>query len=222
MFYFRGHIPAKTYPMKLLKELLFVLLISTFAFSCSENASEAIDKEETEDEIIEYSTTAPYFPIDFETGGFGASWTWTVFENDDDPAVEFVENPDKTGINTSATVAKITARRNGAPYVGCETKHGTDIGGFTFDENNKTVKMMVYKSVKSDVGIKFAEFNGEAQPEIKVANTKINEWEELTFDLSGSIGKGATKVVDQIIVFPDFRNRSSESIVYFDNITFGK
>jgi hypothetical protein len=148
--------------MKLLKELLFALLISTFAFSCSENDSEAIDKEE--DETIEYSTTAPYYPIDFEIDGFGATWTWTVFENDDDPAVEFVENPDKTGINTSATVAKITARRNGAPYVGCETKHGTDIGGFTFDENNKTVKIMVYKSVKSDVGIKFAEFNGEAQP----------------------------------------------------------
>jgi len=208
--------------MKLLKKSLFALLISTLAFSCSESDSTSIDKEEIDEEVIEYSTTAPYYPIDFETDGFGASWTWTVFENDDGPAVEFVENPDKTGINTSAMVAKITARRNGAPYAGCESKHGTDIGGFTFDENNKTVKIMVYKSVKSDVGIKFAEFNGEAQPEIKVANTKINEWEELTFDLSGSIGKGITEVVDQIIVFPDFRNRSSESIVYFDNITFGK
>ena len=208
--------------MKLLKKSLFALLISTLAFSCSESDSTSIDKEEIDEEVIEYSTTAPYYPIDFETDGFGASWTWTVFENDDGPAVEFVENPDKTGINTSAMVAKITARRNGAPHAGCESKHGTDIGGFTFDENNKTVKIMVYKSVKSDVGIKFAEFNGEAQPEIKVANTKINEWEELTFDLSGSIGKGITEVVDQIIVFPDFRNRSSESIVYFDNITFGK
>ena len=207
--------------MKLLKKSFFALLISTLAFSCSESDSTSIDKEEIDEEVIEYSTVPPYYPIDFETDGVGASWTWTVFENDDGPALEFVENPDKTGINTSAMVAKITARRNGAPYAGCESKHGTDIGGFRFDENNKTVKIMVYKSVKSDVGLKFAEYNGEAQPEIKVANTKINEWEELTFDLSGSIGKGATKVVDQIIVFPDFRNRSSESIVYFDNITFG-
>jgi hypothetical protein len=142
--------------MKLLKKSLFALLISTLAFSCSESDSTSIDKEEIDEEVIEYSTTAPYFPIDFEADGFGASWTWTVFENDDDPAVEFVENPDKTGINTSATVAKITARRNGADHAGCETKHGTDIGGFTFDENNKTVKIMVYKSVKSDVGLKFA------------------------------------------------------------------
>jgi hypothetical protein len=25
---------------------------------------------------------------------------------------------------------------------------------------------------------------------VKIKNTKINEWEELTFDMSGSIGKG--------------------------------
>ena len=132
-----------------------------------------------------------------------------------------MENPYKSGINTSTMVAKITARKNGAPFVGCETKHGADIGEFTFDATNKTVKIMVYKTVISDVGLKFAEVSGEAQPEVKVANTKINEWEELTFDLSGSIGKGITGVVDQIIVFPDFKNRSSENIIYFDNITFG-
>jgi hypothetical protein len=36
---------------------------------------------------------------------------------------------------------------------------------------------------------KFAESNGEAQPEVKVKNTKINSG-RLTFDMSGSIGKG--------------------------------
>jgi hypothetical protein len=40
---------------------------------------------------------------------------------------------------------------------------------------------MVYKTVISDVAIKFAIANGGAQPEIKVIQ-KINEWEELTFD----------------------------------------
>ena len=80
--------------------------------------------------------------------------------------------------------------------------HG-DIGSFTFSAANATVRIMVYKTVISDVGLKFVENNGEAQPEVKVANTKINEWEELTFDLSGSIGKGATGIIDQIVVFPD-------------------
>jgi hypothetical protein len=159
--------------------------------------------------------------IDFETTGFGASWTWAVFENDSNPPLEFVANPDASGENTSATVAKITALQSGQPWVGCETKHG-DIGSFTFDASNATVRMMVYKSVISDVGIKFAENNGEAQPEVKVANTKINEWEELTFDLSGSIGAGITGIIDQIIVFPDFDlgGRTSDNVVYFDNIRF--
>jgi len=32
-------------------------------------------------------------PIDFETGGYGATWTWTVFENGDNPSLEIVTNP---------------------------------------------------------------------------------------------------------------------------------
>ncbi|MGY8946051.1 MAG: InlB B-repeat-containing protein [Flavobacteriales bacterium] len=160
-------------------------------------------------------------PIDFETGGYGADWTWTVFENDSNPPLEIVSNPNSSGINNSSKVAKITALKTGAPYVGCESKHGTDIGTFKFDSKNSIVKMMVYKSVISDVGLKFAEVNGEAQPEVKVANTKINEWEELTFDLSGSIGKGITGIIDQIIIFPDFNARTTDNVIYFDNITFG-
>ncbi|OIQ30315.1 MAG: hypothetical protein BM564_02800 [Bacteroidetes bacterium MedPE-SWsnd-G2] len=161
-------------------------------------------------------------PIDFEPAGFGASWTWTVFENDTDPALEIVANPDPSGDNTSSTVAKFTALVGGNPWAGCESLHGADIGGFSFDASNTTVKMMVYKTVISDVGIKFAEVNGEAQPEIKVANTLVNQWEELTFDLSGSIGTGITGINDQIIIFPDFDlgGRTQDNIIYFDNITF--
>ncbi len=157
--------------------------------------------------------------IDFEPGGKGAAYTWNVFENSDNPVLEVVANPNLSGINTSATVAKFTARVAGQPYAGVECAHG-NFGPLTFSSSNSTVKIMVFKSVISDVGLKFAESNGEAQPEVKVANTKINEWEELTFDLSGNIGKGLTKVIDQIIVFPDFKSRAQENIVYFDNITF--
>ncbi|NQV14313.1 T9SS type A sorting domain-containing protein [bacterium] len=161
-------------------------------------------------------------PIDFESAGYGADWTWTSFENDTNIPLAIVANPSATGINISATVASFTALTTGAPWAGCESQHGSDIGPFSFDETNCTVKVMVYKSVISDVGIKFAEASSDAQPEVKVANTLINEWEELTFDLSGSIGAGATGIVDQIIVFPDFDlvGRTSDNTVYFDNITF--
>ena len=166
--------------------------------------------------------TMPNGPIDFETGGYGANWTWTVFENSENPpALEIVSNPNSSGINTSSTVAKFTALSSGAAYAGCESQHGSDIGSFKFDSNNSIVKIMVYKSVISDVGLKFVESDGEAQPEFKVANTKTNEWEELTFNLSGSIGKGKTGIIDQIVIFPDFKDRSSDHIIYFDNISFG-
>lgn len=207
--------------MTFLKTNILFLSLFFASVSCSStDDTNEIDKEEQQEEVVVLSTIAPFFPINFETIGFGADWTWSVFENGSNPALEIVENPFKSGINTSSNVAKFTALVEGAAWVGCETKHGEDIGTFKFDASNSTVKIMVYKTVISDVGLKFAEANGDAQLEVKVANTKINEWEELTFDLSGSIGAGATGNIDQLIIFPDFNSRNSNNIIYFDNIKF--
>ena len=68
-------------------------------------------------------------PIDFETGGYGASWTWTVFENDNNPSLEIIANPNIGGINSSANVAMFTALQTGQPFAGCESIHGADISG---------------------------------------------------------------------------------------------
>jgi hypothetical protein len=213
--------------MNLIKKLLpFLVLIFTFSYcSDSNDTVEEQEGQEAQEEII-YSIEAPFYPIDFEAEGNGAEWSWSVFENGSNTMLEVIENPYKTGINTSETVAKFTALREGQPYAGCETKHGEDIGSFKFDETNSVVKMLVYKTSISDVALKFAEYaapgvGAEAQPEVKVANTKINEWEELTFDVSGSIGKGATMIIDQIIIFPDFTARTADNVIYFDHITFG-
>jgi hypothetical protein len=162
-------------------------------------------------------------PINFEAGGQGADWTWTVFENATNPPLEIVANPDPSGINTSATVAKYTALQSGNPWAGCESMHGADLGPFVLDANNSIVKIMVWKSVISDVGIKFASSTGWAQTEIKVANTLVNQWEELTFDFSSYINPPAGEgQLDQFIFFPDFNlaGRTQDNIVYFDNVTF--
>jgi len=160
-------------------------------------------------------------PIDFETGGYGAAWTWTVFENGDNPSLEIVTNPNAGGINSSATVAKFTALQAGQPWAGCESQHGADIGSFSFDYTNCIIKIMVLKDVISDVGIKFVDATSAAQEEIKVANTLINQWEELTFDFSSRIGVYPV-VKDQIVIFPDFdlAGRTQDNICYFDNISF--
>ena len=160
-------------------------------------------------------------PIDFETGGYGATWTWTVFENDNNPSLEIVTNPNTGDLNSSATVAMFTALQSGQPWAGCESLHGADIGSFSFDSTNCIIKIMVWKDVISDVGIKFVDATSAAQPEIKVANTLINQWEELTFDFSSRIGVYPV-VKDQIVIFPDFdlTGRTQDNICYFDNISF--
>ena len=160
-------------------------------------------------------------PIDFETGGYGATWTWTVFENGGNPSLEIVTNPNTGGLNSSATVAMFTALQAGQPWAGCESLHGADIGSFSFDSTNCIIKVMVWKDVISDVGIKFVDATSAAQPEIKVANTLINQWEELTFDFSSRIGVYPV-VKDQIVIFPDFdlTGRTQDNICYFDNISF--
>lgn len=159
-------------------------------------------------------------PINFETGGEGANYTWTVFENDTNPALEIVDNPDPSGINTSATVAKFTALVTGQPFAGTETMHGADVGTFTLTEDNAIVKMKVYKTIISDVGFKFATPAGASTGEIKVANTVVNQWEELTFDFTAVIGEASSNGIDQIIVFPDFDSRTATTVNYFDDITF--
>ena len=159
--------------------------------------------------------TEPNVPINFEDGGYGSDWTWTVFENDYNPPVEIIPNPDAGGINCSPTVAQFTALQAGNPWAGCETLHGSDIGTFTISEDNKIINIMVWKPVISDVGIKLVSFDGAALPEIKVPNTVINEWEMITFDFSDHVGN----TYDQIVIFPDFNldGRVSDNICYFDN-----
>jgi len=163
---------------------------------------------------------AQLVPINFEQGGYGANWTWTVFENSTNPPVVIMPNPHATGINTSTTVAQFTALQAGQPWAGCESLHGSDIGTFTFSPSNCTVKIMVWKSVISDVGIKFASASGASTGEIKVPNTLTNQWEELVFDFSSRIGE----TNDQIIIFPDFNlaGRTSDNVIYWDNITFSQ
>jgi hypothetical protein len=96
---------------------------------------------------------------------------------------------------------------------------GSDIGNFTIDATNSTVKIMVWKSVISDIGLKLVRADFWALPEIKIANTVVNQWEEITFDISAWVGNE----YDQIVFFPDFNldGRTADNIIYFDNIDFG-
>jgi hypothetical protein len=151
----------------------------------------------------------PTHTIDFEPAGVGATWDWTVAENDDNPPLEFIANPVSGGINTSPTVAKFIARQTGNPWALFFTD---DDGEFTFDATNSTVKIMVYKPVISPVHFKV---EGLGPPtEIVGANTVINQWEEITFDFSGVIGE----TYNRLVILPDLYARPQENTIYIDNI----
>ena len=161
-------------------------------------------------------------PITFEAGGFGASWTWNTFENPSTPCPALIigANPSATGLNTSATVASYTPVVGAPFYAGTETAHGM-LGTFTLSASNSTIKILVRKPVISNVGIKFATNSGASTGEINVANTVINQWEELTFDFSGKIGEASSTGIDQIALFLDSNSgRTTNNTCYFDNIRF--
>lgn len=159
-------------------------------------------------------------PIDFEPNGFGANWAWTTFENGNNPAVQMVSNPSPSGINVSATVCKFTALVNGAPWAGFESVHGQGIGVFNLTAANCQIKVMVYKSVISPVGLKFATPSNASSGEILVSNTLVDQWEELTFDFTNVLSNPTSIGIDQIILFPDFGQRSDNNVCYIDNIKF--
>lgn len=170
--------------------------------------------------------------MNFEPGGYGANYAWNVFENDDNPPLEFVANPDPTGVNTSANVAKFILRANGQPWAGCETQQpgtqpwegGPGMGEWVLTPQSAIIKISVYKKAISDVGIKLVMPNDDARPEKKISNTLINQWEELTFDFTDIIdhpNMPAGNVYNQIVIFMDFGDREEDRVMYFDNIIFG-
>ena len=151
--------------------------------------------------------------VDFEAAG--TDWNWVVDQNGNNPALEFVANPNTTTVNTTATAAKFIATANGQSYALTFTD---DMGAFTFSANNSLVKMMVLKSVSSVVALKFEDSTNPAFSTIvEVTNSITNgDWEELTFNFGTSFGN----TYDRMVVIPDFIERAENKTIYFDQISF--
>jgi len=146
------------------------------------------------------STLAQNVPIDFEDNGVGIDWNWKTFENSTNPDLEFVLNPDTTGINRSQKVAKFTALQTGQAFAGFESLHGAGIGSFIIDESNSIIRIMVWKSVLSEVGIKLVRADNWSLGEIKIPNTMVNQWEQIEFDFSDHIGNPYDQIMESYLV----------------------
>jgi beta-glucanase (GH16 family) len=150
--------------------------------------------------------------LDFET--VGQDWTWTSFGNGGNAGSLYsvINNPDPSGINTSAHCAGYTINTGAMSWAGL---FSDNIGSITFTQDNCKVKVMVYKDFISNFDLKFE--NGGSSFEKLLPNSLINQWEELTFDLSANIGSTMTRLT----IIPDNSTaRSAQRICYWDNISF--
>jgi hypothetical protein len=160
------------------------------------------------------ATTTTAVAIDFE----GPQLTWGSF---DTAKVQYVANPDNTGINTSATVALLDILQDDGEWAGARTE---GIDTFALDATNCTVKLDVYKNTIGTVHVKFEKQNGDgwgSAGTVTAVNTVVNEWETLTFDTCDWIGHAETGVIDGFAIHADQTgSRSQDTLNYFDNIMF--
>jgi hypothetical protein len=128
-----------------------------------------------------------------------------------------VDNPKKAGVNTSNKVGLFVQSGDAPLYAGMYA----DLDSYI---DFKGVKQMTCKVLMDHIG-KFtlkSEIFGNVPPavEVTVANTKINEWEQLTFDFS-AVTDGAKYPRFTILVDLGSPGTGANLSTYFDDIVFG-
>jgi len=172
------------------------------------------------------------YVLDFESDGQdGIAANWYTFDNEP-AAAEIVDNPDLDGVNTTATkVLKVVVGPGNAFYAGVNNKwEDSKFGSWKIDmgvANNLTLSMDVNKNYVGTVGIKMATNSGGTTFQItdqNVGNTVVDEWQTLTFDLSGINPNGDLTNISQMVVFVDWTedmaDRAEGNTIYIDNIKF--
>ncbi|MBW8199850.1 hypothetical protein [Flagellimonas abyssi] len=163
-----------------------------------------------------FSTIVPELSegIDFECGGPEVEFFGEI---DGSFNLEYVENPDPSGINTSETVVAYTQTPSVEPWA-----------GFLFDLASKvdfnemqTVKIKVYAPAADEVVLlKFEDSTDNTiNKEVQATTTVANEWEELSFVFSPS----DSDKYDRLVLFFNFNGeKDAESIHYFDDIVMSE
>jgi len=147
-------------------------------------------------------------PIDFES--FTVNYSFNDFGN---AVASVIDNPDASGINTSARVAQFVKP------AGAETWAGTFLTlENPIDFSNNTVFKVKVWSPKSGAMVKFKVENidnGEIAYEVDAYTTIANQWEELTYDFSGI---EITNEYQKVVIFFDFGNPGDDAIYYYDDV----
>ena len=168
---------------------------------------------------VSESKTMFGFPINFEStqvnyffGTFGGGQQFAT-----------VDNPDKSGLNTSAKVGKFTRGHEG--WSGTYSPLNIPIN-FAY---GRKIKVLVYNPIEGNVG---ASVNIELEYSIsgpdngvaimKVPCTTYGQWEELVFDFNSISGiPDNAKFTQLVLRFNDSKDGAGDAI-YFDNFSLIK
>jgi len=158
--------------------------------------------------------SAQFANIGFE--GEDALAGWNLFANGSGTVEDFAiaDNPDMSGINTSAKCVKFVVAADADPWAGAWSD---DFGPYSITQADHILTMMVYKTIISPSCLKVeASADGGTNTELKVSNTLTNTWEQLSFDFTSQIGYS----FQRLVFFPDFPDtRTGGTTAYIDNIS---
>jgi hypothetical protein len=132
---------------------------------------------------------------------------------------EIVDNPNPAGLNTSAKVGKFVKAGDALPFAGMYTF--PDLEAPLKWNGNKTIRAKVHMDHIGNFAVKV---EGDAvngtQLEIPVANTKIGEWEELSFNFAAVPDNSEFR---RLTIFFDLGiNATGVDVTsYFDDIIIG-
>ncbi len=159
---------------------------------------------------------------------FEAPATSTVFQyfgsSIDGTLSEVIANPNATGINTSANVTKYVKPAVAETYAGCFSNPNPTTAIDLAANTKVTIK--VHMDHIGSVSLKLEGSGNGGQNWLQtVANTKVNEWEELQFDVSlpsleAPLAPASGFTYTRVVLFFDFgtAGTGTDVISYFDDI----
>jgi hypothetical protein len=163
--------------------------------------------EQTATVTIDAASDPMNLPIDFES--FTVNYAFIDFGS---LSSEVIDNPDASGINTSAKVAA------SVKPAGSETWAGTALSlGETMDFSKTLFRVKIW-SPKAGAVIKLKVenlTNGDISYEVDALTTMANTWEELEFDFSAI---DVSQEYQKVVLFFDFGNVGDDATYYYDDI----
>nr|WP_314898405.1 hypothetical protein [uncultured Flavobacterium sp.] len=166
---------------------------------------------------IQWTKTLFGLPIDFESGAVDY-----FFGTFGDVTFSKVANPDATGLNTSATVAKYTKPTGAATWSGTYSPLNIPVN-FAY---GKKIKVLAYNPDPANIGKKLnIEFEwavdgapGNNVAVLKEPFTTSGAWEEIVFDYGTISGIPAGAKFTQLVLRYNDSDSGVGEVIYLDNI----